>query len=152
MAYLQLNSAPQLLWGMSMGGSFAIHAAHHEPKRWKSLVIVSSFDSLEGVVRDSTFEPVSSLVAPLISFRGGFDLSEVRPVDLAKTLTLPALIIHGVADELIDDSRGRALFEAFAGRKSLILVPGGTHQNVLVTEAPVYAAMAEWLRTPEKSR
>lgn len=36
-----------------MGGSFAIHSAHHEPKRWEKLIIVSSFDSLEGVVDDA---------------------------------------------------------------------------------------------------
>jgi len=135
---------PALLWGMSMGGSFAIHSAFEEPELWERLVIVSSFDSLVGVLGDSWVGWFLPVIKKLVSWRGGLELEEVRPVDLAASLKVPTLLVHGDADDLIVLSRGQALYEAFAGEKKFVKVPGGTHSNVLVTEAPVFAEMAEW--------
>ena len=81
----------------------------------------------------------------MIKVRGGAEVGKVNPVDLATSLTLPTLVVHGSADDLIRESRARALFDALGGKKKFMEVPGGTHSNVLVTEAPVYAAMGEWL-------
>lgn len=135
---------PALLWGMSMGGSFAIHSAFEEPELWERLVIVSSFDSLSGVLEDSWVGWFLPMIKKLVSWRGGLELDKVRPVDLAKSLKVPTLVIHGDADDTIVPTRGQALYEAFAGEKKFVNVPGGTHSNVLVTEAPVFAEMAEW--------
>ncbi|MGJ8697684.1 MAG: alpha/beta hydrolase [Verrucomicrobiaceae bacterium] len=143
-----LEGLPRCLWGMSMGGSFAIHAVAEEPERWEGLVVVSSFDRLEGVVRDELgflrvvlFEPLEWMVER----RGGARLSEVRPGELAGGISVPTLVVHGDADELIGEERGKRLFEAFAGPKKYMSVPGGGHDNVLITEAPVYAETAAWL-------
>ena len=144
---LGLKDLPQFLWGMSMGGSIAIHAAAHEPGRWKRAIIVSSFDRLDGVVEDSlgwTAEYLTPVASQLIVMRGGPEIEKVRPVELAKKLSLPTLVIHGESDELISHERGSVLYEGFAGEKEFLTVPGANHENVLVTEAPVYAAMAEW--------
>lgn len=147
-AAMQLDGLPQYLWGISMGGSFAIHAAAEDPERWRRLVIVSSFDRLEGVVEDS-MGMLSQILKPvafkMIELRGGPDVSQVEPVELAAKLRLPTLVIHGDEDDLISLERGEKLFGAFGGRKKFVAVPGGTHDNVLVTEAPVYAEMAKWL-------
>jgi alpha-beta hydrolase superfamily lysophospholipase len=144
---LGLKDLPQFLWGMSMGGSIAIHAAAHEPERWERAIIVSSFDRLDGVVEDSlgwAAEYLIPVASQLIVMRGGPEIEKVRPVELAKKLSLPTLVIHGDSDELIAYERGRALYEGFAGEKEFLTVPGGDHDNVLITEAPVYAAMAKW--------
>jgi len=144
---LGLKDLPQFLWGMSMGGSIAIHAAAHEPGRWKRAIIVSSFDRLDGVVEDSlgwAAEYLKPVLSGLIVMRGGPDIEKVIPVNLAQKLQLPTLVIHGDEDDSISHERGRALYEGFAGEKEFLTVPGGDHENVLVTEAPVYAAMAKW--------
>lgn len=146
-AVLSLDDLPEYLWGMSMGGSFAIHAVAEEPERWGRLVIVSSFDRLEGVVEDSLgmFSGILRPVAvKMIQMRGGPDVRKVEPVALAGKLALPTLVIHGNKDDLISHERGENLFGAFAGRKNFVTVPGGNHDNVLITEAPVYAEMAKW--------
>ena len=145
---LGLEELPQSLWGMSMGGSFAVHALEGDQESWKKLIVVASFDRLEGVVDDSLgmFSGMLKLAAvEMIKMRGGPRVREVEPVKLAEGLKLPTLVIHGDADDLISCERGENLYAAFSGRKKFVSVPGGTHDNVLVTEAPVYAEMARWL-------
>jgi pimeloyl-ACP methyl ester carboxylesterase len=144
---LGVPDLPEYLWGMSMGGSFAIHAAALQPDRWKRIVVVASFDRLSGVVEDTLgitsaiFQP---LAEKLIVARGGVDVKQVNPVDLVGGIESPVLVVHGDKDDLISHHRGEALFEAFPGKKKFITVPGGNHDNVLVTDAPVYAEMAKW--------
>ncbi len=145
---LGLEELPQFIWGMSMGGSFAIHAVSLEPERWRGMVIVSSFDRLGGVVGDSMgifSGALQSWAEDLISVRGGPDVNAVNPVVLAAELKIPTLVVHGEADELISHERGETLYSAFAGPKKFMTISGGTHDNVLVTDAPAYAAMAGWL-------
>ena len=146
-AELGLGKMPEFLWGISMGGSFAIHAAAVQPERWERIIIVASFDRLSGVVEDSMgiFSGMfSPLAGDLIVRRGGVDVTLVNPVDLAGGIEIPVLVVHGDEDDLISYTRGKALYEAFAGEKKFVTVPGGNHDNVLVTEAPVYAEMAKW--------
>lgn len=145
---LGIPGLPTCLWGMSMGGSFAVHAAALEPERWERMVIVSSFDTLGGVIDDSRVGWFRPMLETMIEMRGGPNVSKVSPVTLMAGLELPTLFVHGDADELIGEQRGRALFDACAGDKKFMTVEGGTHSNVLVTEAPVYAEMAVWLLGP----
>ena len=146
-ALLGMPDLPEYLWGMSMGGSFAVHAAAFQKDRWKRITIVASFDRLSGVFEDSLgmfSEPFQSLAESMIELRGGVKVKLVNPVDLAGKIDSPVLVVHGDKDHLIPHSRGEALYRAFAGEKKFITIPGGNHDNVLVTEAPVYAEMAKW--------
>jgi alpha-beta hydrolase superfamily lysophospholipase len=148
---LGLGTLPRFLWGMSMGGSFAVYAAEDDPRGWEKSIVVASFDRLGGVVEDSLgfFSRVLKPVAvKMIEMRGGPKVEEVAPVELAERLTLPTLVIHGDEDDLISYERGESFFAALGGRKKFVTVPGGSHDNVLVTEAPVYAEMARWLLGP----
>jgi len=102
--YLKVD-LPQSLWGISMGGSFAVHSASQEPERWNSLVIVSSFDALDGVLQrrlahysGPLTQPVYGLIQWMALARGGVDFSEVRPVDLVSHISVPTLVIHGDTD------------------------------------------------------
>ena len=47
-----LSDEPAGLWGLSMGGAYAIRAAADSPQLWSSIVVVSGFDTLDGVVQD----------------------------------------------------------------------------------------------------
>jgi pimeloyl-ACP methyl ester carboxylesterase len=44
------SPGPAGLWGMSMGGAFAVRAASSSPDHWGALVVVSSFDTLGSVI------------------------------------------------------------------------------------------------------
>ncbi len=135
-----------------MGGAFAIRAVSQSPNIWKAAIIVSSFDSLEGVVEDKLAflpKPLSAMLDVSLGFmtryRGDLVLGEVRPDIWARRVTTPVLIAHGDRDQVIALNRGRHLFDALhSNDKSWLVVPGANHRNVLTTSAPLYARMSEW--------
>lgn len=130
------------LWGMSMGGSFATHAAAYDD--WNSLTIVCSFDRLNHILEEQC-EPLSNTIAASCQYFGGVDPTVVTPEEWSKRVQEPVLVLHGDADKLIPISLGRSLYESFASPdKRWITVEGGTHQSILVTPMPVYAEMVEW--------
>ncbi len=154
---LQLEHLPKSLWGMSMGGSFAIHSAATDTQLWHRLVIISTFDELESIIEGrlrTKVGPAAPVILPIlrkiISIRNGPDLSKVRPIDQAPEITCPTLIVHGTHDELIPESRSHELFDALQTQKSYLSVPGANHANVLITDVPVYATTAAWLLQRDK--
>lgn len=155
-----LPREPAGLWGLSMGGAYAVRAAAASPQLWDSLIVVSSFDSLEGVVQDELAGWVGPL-APraavtlerVVAVRSGTHISQVSPLTWAADVRAPTLVVHGEQDELIGMARAQRLFDALGAEKRFVVVPGAGHGNVLRTDMPLYATMAEWfLRTLEKRR
>lgn len=144
--------APAGVWGMSMGGSFAISAAANDPQQWKAMVLVCTFDTLSGVENDKLhkwFGPLGPYLAPAtdiaIVAHDGVPGGAVRPIEKARGITIPTLVAHGNDDALIYLKRGKRLFNAFPGPdKKWIEVNGATHGTILVTKQPIYAEMSEW--------
>ncbi|WP_459992240.1 alpha/beta hydrolase [Methylosoma difficile] len=151
--YFNEPDAPAALWGLSMGGAFAIRSVKDSPQQWRALIIVSSFNSLPDVIADQLqgLPPLLSqafvgILAPLTQYRGGADLYQVQPEQWASQITQPVLVIHGEDDPLITLKRGSQLFAAFQNpNKMWISVPKANHHNILVTEMPLYAKMGHWL-------
>ena len=143
---------PAGLWGMSMGGSFAVSAAGAQPQLWKAMVLVCTFDTLSGVERDRArqwFGFLSPLVTPAVDYavmlRGGTSPVTVRSIEKAKRIAIPTLVAHGNTDSLISVARGRRLYDAFPGKdKKWIEVQGATHGTILVTPEPLYSEMSAW--------
>lgn len=147
---------PAGLWGMSMGGSVAVHAAAHDPSAWDALVIVASFDHLAPVIQRQSAHllgrtlgpPFFATLQPLFKAQTSIALDSIRPVALAPRITCPTLIAHGDDDPLIPISAARNLYSAIAAsEKSWINVGSGTHGNVLITSHPLYADMTTWFLT-----
>ncbi|MDZ4289191.1 MAG: alpha/beta fold hydrolase [Prosthecobacter sp.] len=146
---------PAGLLGMSMGGSVALHGAAKEPAPWKALVIISSFDALQPVIlRQATNRSgpwLGGLWAETTRWayesRTGLPLSQIQPAALAGSLRLPTLIAHGTDDQVIAIEAGRRLYDALpAGlEKQWVEIPGADHHNVLITDFPIYATIAEWM-------
>jgi alpha-beta hydrolase superfamily lysophospholipase len=146
---------PAGLWGMSMGGAYVARAAAQPGANWSALVVVCSFDSLNAVLN----RKIGSWAGPLTPglslairracvLRGGIDPVKVQPVRWASSISAPLLMAHGTQDELIPETFGRRLFEAYGSpEKRWVSVEGGSHERVLVTDMPLYAAMAEWFLT-----
>lgn len=145
-------SGPAGIWGMSMGGAFAVDAASRSPKSWRAVVIVASFDSLAGVVEDKLATlptPLAGLlrneVVGMTALLGGLDLREVRPDRWARNITTPVFVAHGDSDPLISPARARRLFDAFgSSEKKWVTVPGARHGNILTTKMPLFAGMSDW--------
>lgn len=144
---------PRYLWGISMGGAWALAAAAESPANWDGVIAVSAFDALEPVIAARAeletgswiqiFEP-GLIVAARI--RSEIWLPAANPIDRARRLRIPAFLVHGTEDDLIPISAGRRLFASIATpRKRWLEVTAARHGNVLATPQPVFAEMAGWL-------
>ncbi|MEE9352263.1 MAG: alpha/beta hydrolase [Thiotrichaceae bacterium] len=68
----------------------------------------------------------------------------MQPAQWATNIRIPIFVSHGTDDDLISIHRGKRLFEAFSSQKKRwIVVPDGTHQNILVTPMPLYQTMSQ---------
>jgi len=142
------------IWGQSLGGCFGVRAASELGEACRGLIVVSTFDQLAPLVRDRIGSKAGPLTLPCLLFirpmvraLGGPVLTDVRPDLWAKAVGCPVLVVHGDADRLIAEDRGRALHSAFASAdKTWLSVSGAGHNNALITDQPVYATMAKWMR------
>ena len=66
---------------------------------------------------------------------GHFDVDDVSPQRAATRITAPVLVIHGGADTDTRPDHSRRVFEALAGPKRLVIVPGAHHNESLRSEA-----------------
>jgi alpha-beta hydrolase superfamily lysophospholipase len=155
-----LPHEPAGLWGISMGGAYAVRAAAVSPRLWRSLIVVNSFDDLDGVVHDRLAHWVGPLAPTaggtlerIVQARSGTQLAQVCPREWAADVRAPVLVVHGERDEVVDIARAQRLYDAFGPDKRFVTVPGAKHGNVLVTDMPLYAVMAEWFsRTLPQAR
>ncbi|MGB1254286.1 MAG: alpha/beta hydrolase [Thiolinea sp.] len=150
--HFALPDQPVALWGMSMGGAFAMSSAR-ESRLWSGLIVVSSFASLDDVLLNyvpSHYDKYADGMIGMLDIarwlQGKPTLSSIRPAKWAAEVDLPALLVHGDNDVYVPMSQGKRLFRALRSqRKQWITVPGGGHRNVLSTPMQLYAAMSEWL-------
>jgi pimeloyl-ACP methyl ester carboxylesterase len=148
-----LPAEPAALWGMSMGGAFAVSAANESPQTWEALIVVSSFGTLEQVMDVQVPRRWKMLVSKLFpaldaaqQLRGQPAVSHLNPQEWAQGVHTPALVVHGTRDAFIPLGQGRKLYDALASpHKRWLTVDGGGHANVLRTAMPLYAEMGSWL-------
>ena len=143
------------LIGMSMGGSVAVHAAALPDAPWRALVVVASFDSLEPAVRgqaaarvgDTLARPWMRGAAAIYESRTGLSLASIQPGLHAARISIPTLMAHGDRDTVTLLSSGKKLYGSLPAstEKHWIEVPGAGHDNVLITDYPIYAAIAGWM-------
>lgn len=86
--------------GWSMGGTFALLLAAHEPEV-RAVVSFAAFASWQGVAHD--FVPV----APLLLINPGLD-----PSSSIRRVRCPILIVHGTRDSVVRVHHGRTLLAA----------------------------------------
>jgi pimeloyl-ACP methyl ester carboxylesterase len=124
-----VSSQPLFLMGRSLGSHSAVELACH----------------YEGHLRGLIVESGSSNVARLAHL---FGLSSERLGDLEeaisariRSITLPALIIHGERDSLIPVSEAPKLYEEIGStEKRLVIIPGADHNDILLIGMDEYFA------------
>lgn len=107
-----------IVYGRSIGSGIAVHVAAN--RNCKGLILESPFSSLSTLANEKL-----PLFFPSIYTRFRFDnLAKIRNVGC------PLIILHGTHDELIPDSHSRKLFSRFTGKKKMILVDRGSHNDL----------------------
>jgi fermentation-respiration switch protein FrsA (DUF1100 family) len=128
-----LDPGPIALFGYSLGASIGVEEAAVNPDV-NAVVEDSGFSSV-GEVFMARFSEVTHLpdlpwAAPLLAFGQmdvGTSLWSVQPVAKAALLDKPLLAIIGSADTIVPPAEGMAIFQAAAGPKQLLVVPGAGH-------------------------
>jgi len=154
-ARFKFAPAPAGLMGLSMGGAVAIQAAAKHPERWSALAVVSSFDTFENAVHEQATSYLGvwlgglwqSGAAWVYQRKTGIPLASIRSIDKVPLLTMPTLIAHGTADRVVPLDCGKRLFAALPPslEKKWVEIPGADHNNVLITDFPIYATIAAWM-------
>ncbi|TCS35177.1 hypothetical protein EDC30_11192 [Paucimonas lemoignei] len=122
---LQPDAGKRFIYGHSLGGAVAIDLASRlaqasEESAAGGLIVESSFSSLPDVARALSYPwlPVQLLMSQRFD-----SAAKIRRVNV------PVLIVHGDADHFIPSHLSEKLYAAAPGKKKLIVVPGGTHNN-----------------------
>lgn len=149
------SKQPAGLLGMSMGGSVAVHSAALPDAPWKALVVISSFDSFSAAIEGQASRYIGTLLGPLWAkgtgavyhWKTGISVSAIQPRQHTAGIHIPTFIAHGTADRVVPIASGRRLFDSLPATtvRKWGEIPGADHDNVLVTDFPIYADIAEWM-------
>jgi fermentation-respiration switch protein FrsA (DUF1100 family) len=115
--------APQskrFIFGHSLGGAMATHLALKYPDA-AGLILEGTFTSIPDMLKETRwgFIPVGFLVTQ--TFNSLNRISEV---------TMPVLVAHGTADEIVPFAMGERLFAAAKAPKRFFRAEGGSHHNL----------------------
>ena len=149
------EAKPAGIMGLSMGGAVSIRSAAETDAPWRAAVLISTFDLLEsavqhqasGLVGNACGSVWQNLTGRLFAWKTGMPLSAVNSIALVSAMKCPTLLGHGTADRVIPMQCGRRLYAALPSNieKRWIEIPGADHDNVLITDFPIYAEMVEWM-------
>lgn len=141
-----LDEGPVALFGYSMGAATVVMAAARGADV-NAVVEDSGYSSLVDVIASSfslsTHLPADPFVDPMLAIAQadlGFTPSAIRPIDDARRLTAPMLVIHSSDDRLVPLSQGLALYDAAGGPRELLVVEGGTHAAGYFKDTAAYEA------------
>ena len=150
------------LWGMSLGGKYAIDLAQPTKRMFanpKALVLLSTFDNLSYVVKEKSVNVFGTYLGKALY--GGlslsletfydFNLEKVDSATNATSVKIPLFMLHGKEDKLINYQHGENLFNHFPTKdKEFHLDEKGNHHNILITDYPFYLKSIEFLLKLEK--
>ena len=123
-----------ILTGISMGASTVMLAAGEKlPPNVIGILADCGYTSAKAIMFDvmRKLKLPPKLCYPFVKLGaklfGHFDLDENAPVEAMKRCTLPVIFFHGEDDDFVPCSMSRENYEACAGRKRLVTVPGAGH-------------------------
>lgn len=133
LAQRQPDPKRRFIYGHSLGGAIAIDLASQLDRsgaaQARGLIVESSFTTLADIAK--------SLSTPWLPLQ--LILSQkFDAVDKIAQVGMPVLIVHGTDDRYVPSRFSERLFEAAPGRKKLLLIEGGTHNNSMRIGASAY--------------
>lgn len=126
-----------VLAGVSLGAAVAIQSAAEDP-RVAGVVAISSFSSLEAVVRDRlpSFIPDGQIRRAFraVERRANIRVKEVDAVAAARHIDVPVLLLHGSLDRFTRVEHAERIYGALRGQRDLVEIAGAGHGNVLESD------------------
>jgi dipeptidyl aminopeptidase/acylaminoacyl peptidase len=140
----QVPHAELVLFGRSMGAAAILKAVAELGVEPDGVIVEAVFDKLLSTVRNRfvAMRVPSFPAAELMVFWGGWQMGfrgfDHQPVEYAKSLTCPALFLHGADDPRATVSEARRVYDAVPTEKRFVEVPATGH------EAYVSRCPEEW--------
>lgn len=131
-----------ILHGYSMGGVALLRSIAVDNITPDGVVIEATFDRMLSTVQNrfsSMGIPATPLAQTLIFWGGwqsGFNAFKHNPVDYARAVTSPALVIHGHLDPRVTPVQAEAVYQQLTGWKHFSSYPSAGHKSVLKTDLP----------------
>jgi uncharacterized protein len=142
-----LSAGPVILIGTSLGAAVALQEAAADP-RVVSVVAAESFSDLRTVATERAPwylpGPVIRKAFIVAEQRGRFLVDAVSPLQAARTITAPVLLIHGAEDTETAPAHSQRIFDALGGPRRLMLVPGAGHNQSLYGPG-VWGEIERWI-------
>jgi dipeptidyl aminopeptidase/acylaminoacyl peptidase len=135
-----------VLYGISMGGAAVLRAVAAQGVKPDAIIVESAFDTLLNSAKRRFYAsglpgtPFAELVLFWGSVQRGFNFFAHNPVDYARSVNCPALILHGGKDPRAPPAQARAVAQAMGSHARLVIYDGVPHRAI------VEARRSEWTR------
>lgn len=135
------GTRPIVLYGRSMGAAAVLRAVSMEDSGVAGVIVEGVFGRLSETVarRFELMGLPAHPLADLLVFWGGFQFGfsgfEHNPLDYARSIRVPTLMLHGRDDPRATVTEALAVHGALAGRKHLEIFEGAGHQSILKFDA-----------------
>jgi len=142
-----------VLFGDSMGSVAVLEAVANHAAATDGLILEGAFDTLAHTTerRFASMGLPSWPFAPLLVFWGGvaagIDGFDHRPIDDARAVTAPTLMIHAGEDRRIALEEARSVRDALDGWTRFAVVPGAGHSRSFATDPERWRAAVDALLT-----
>ncbi len=136
---------PVFVVGVSLGGVAALLA--DPPLPVAGMILESVYPDIATAVsnRLAMRFPGAELATPLLlmqlPMRLGIDPERLAPLESARQVKTPVLVLSGTLDRRTSREDTRRLFAAFPGEKRLVLFAGASHQNLRAFNPSRYDAV-----------
>jgi alpha-beta hydrolase superfamily lysophospholipase len=129
-------ASPPILYGQSMGAVAVVRAVAVAPVNPSAMILEGLYDRILSAIRNrfGSMGLPSFPSAELLAFWGGvqmgFPAFRHNPVDYARSITVPVLMLHGADDPRATRQQARRVFEILPGHKTFVEFPGLRHQSL----------------------
>lgn len=135
-----------VIHGQSMGASCALMMTGEElPAQVRAIVSDCAYTDAWQMFAKQMADwfslpsfPLLDSMNLMLQLRGGYDLKDASAISAIKNTSLPILIIHGEADDMIPVSMAYELYDAAAGEKELLIIPGAGHAQAADKNPKLY--------------
>lgn len=143
------GNVPVILSGLSMGASTMLYLADRKlPENVKGIIADCGFTSpkeiLGKVFSQVTHLPAGPflLIADLFArLFAGFSFAQKDTRRSLRNTKLPVLLVHGLADDFVPSWMTQKAYDACAGKKQLLMVPGAGHGTAFLKAQEEYTTL-----------
>jgi alpha-beta hydrolase superfamily lysophospholipase len=144
---------PIALYGVSMGAAAALRAVAAESVQPEALILESPFDNLLNTVRNrfhATGLPAFPAAEMLLFWGGvqhGFDGFAHNPVEYARSVRCPTLLMYGGRDPRVTPAQSTAIYVALGpgNYKRAVAFEGAGHEALVLSDSELWASHVEQL-------